>query len=157
AAAEGLYDLLSPQFRVFLDRRSILPGDDWDSRISAAHNRAAVTLALISSGTDDAHYLRAEIARAIKMSRRPGTSHQVVPIFLDSGAADDPPYGLDLKQGISVPDAGGLAQVARRLKTTLQQLLAMPARQIWDRYASRSPVDQAVRLVPREDFDRDGL
>jgi hypothetical protein len=158
AAAEALYDLLRPSFRVFLDRRSLMPGDDWASRISAALNNTAVTLVLISPGTDDAYYEREEIATAIDRSRGAGSPHQVVPIFLD-GAAEHIrlPYGLRVKQRISVSEAGGLPQVARRLKTTLQQNLAMSAEQIRSRYDSRAPVDHAVRLVPRADLDRDGL
>src|SRR5260370_5688809 len=157
-AAEALYHLLSPQFRVFLDRRSLLPGEDWNSRIPAAHNQSAVTLVLISSSTDSAYYQQEEIAAAIDWSRHAATSHQVVPIFLD-GVPEDIrlPYGLRLKQGISVPEAGGLAQVAQRLKTTLQQRLAMPAAEIQGRYDSKAPVDRAVGLVPQEDFDRGGL
>lgn len=158
AAAESLYDLLSPPFRVFLDRRSLLPGEDWNSRISAAHNQTAVTLVLISSGTDSAYYQQEEIAAAIDLSRHAGSPHQVVPIFLDGLAEDSRlPYGLRLKQGISVPEAGSMAQVAQRLKTTLQQGLAMSAVEIQSRYQARAPVDQAVRLVPREDLDRNGL
>jgi len=158
ADAEALYDLLSPSFRVFLDRRSVLPGEDWNSRIPAALDHSAVTLVLISSSTDSAHYQQEEIAAAISSSRRAGTSHQVVPIFLD-GAAEDtrPPYGLQLKQGISVRQPGGLREVAQRIKTTLQQRLAMPAEEIRSRYDGRAPVDRAVRLVPRQDLDRDGL
>ena len=39
-AAETLHDLLSTVFRVFLDRRSLLPGDDWARRLSAAQDGA---------------------------------------------------------------------------------------------------------------------
>jgi hypothetical protein len=158
AAAETLYDLLRPPFRVFLDQRSLMPGDDWSRRISAALDETAVTLVLISSGTDAAYYEREEIAAAIDMSRRAGSPRQVVPIILD-GVAEEVrmPYGLRLKQSISVPEAGGLPQVAQRLTTTLQQYLAMSAEEIQSRYNSRAPVDQAVRLVPRAGLDRDGL
>lgn len=158
AVADALYNLLSPPFSVFLDWRSLSPGDNWNSRISAALNKTAVTLALISYGTDGAYYEQEEIATAIDLSRRARTPHQVVPIFLEDVAEDIlPPYGLRLKQGISVPGAGGLPQVAQRLKTTLQQYLAMSAEDIRSRYDSRAPVDQAIRLVPRADLDRDGL
>lgn len=158
AAAEALYALLSPPFRVFFDKRSLMPGDDWNSSISAALDKTAVTLVLISSETDGAYYEREEIAAAIDLSRRAGRPRQVVPIFLD-GVAEDIrlPYGLRLRQGISVPEAGGLPQVAQRLKTTLQQYLAMSAEAIRSRYNTRAPVDQAIRLVPRAGLDRDGL
>jgi hypothetical protein len=157
-AATALYDLLSPQFRVFLDWRSLLPGEDWNSRIPAAHSQSAITLVLISSSTDSAHYQQEEIVAAIERSRHASTSHQVVPIFLDGESeVVQLPYGLRLKQGISVREAGGLAQVAQRLKIALQQRLAMSAAEIQSRYDSRETVYRAVRLVPQEDFDRGGL
>lgn len=158
AAAEALYDLLSPPFRVFLDRRILLPGEDWNNRIPAAHNQSAVTLVLVSSSTGSAYYQQEEIAAAIDSSRHASTSHLVVPIFLDGVAEGSRlPYGLRQKQGISVPEAGGLAQAAQRLKTTLQQRLAMSAEEIRSRYDSRAPLDRAVRLIPQGDLDRDGL
>lgn len=154
-AAETLYEMLSPSFRVFLDRRNIVPGDDWSSRLSAAQSLAAVTLVLISSRTDSAYYQREEIARAIELAR--GEKHWVVPILLDEPA--DPvhlPYGLRLKQAVSVTEAGGLAGVAERLKNALRHRMAMPAKEIQQRYAARAVVERALRLVPRDSFEPDG-
>jgi hypothetical protein len=157
-AAETLFELLSPPFRVFLDRRNILPGDDWRSRLSAAQSQATVTLVLISSHTDIAYYQRDEIARAIELTRREDGPHRVVPILLDEPADTvQLPYGLRLKQAISVTDAGGLAGVANRLKSALQNRMAMPAKEIQQRYASRNVLEQAVRLVPRHSFNSNGL
>ena len=83
-AAETLHDLLSTVFRVFLDRRSLLPGDDWARRLSAAQDGAAVTLVLISPRTDAAYYQREEIARALDLARREDAPHRVVPVLLDA-------------------------------------------------------------------------
>jgi hypothetical protein len=158
AAAENLYDLLSPPFRVFLDSRSLLPGDDWASRLAMAQSRTAVTLVLISSRTGGAYYQLEEIARAIELARREDDLHRVVPIlFGEQDRAIELPYGLRLKQGISVTEAGGLVGVATRLKDTLRHRLAMSADEIQQRYVSRTPVGRAVRLVPRDSFDRNGL
>jgi TIR domain len=156
-AAEALYDLLSPPFNVFLDSRSLLPGDNWDVELAVAKSRAAVTLVLVSSRTEDAYYQREEIAAAIDMARRSEDRHRVVPIFLDApGMGAGLPYGLRLKQGLSVPEVGGLEEVARRIKK-LQGLLAMPASEIRRRYESRALVGHAVRLIPQADYDPAGL
>jgi hypothetical protein len=60
--AEGLYELLSPQFRVFLDSRSLVPGDDWDQAIAQAQTESAISLILVSSNTENAYYQREEVA-----------------------------------------------------------------------------------------------
>ncbi len=157
-AAEDLHDLLSPSFRVFLDRRSLLPGDDWASRLSAAQGGAAVTLVLISPRTDAAYYQREEIARALDLARREPDPQRVVPILLDEpGRAVDMPYGLRLRHAIPVTEVGGLPGVAEHLKLTLRSRLAMPAAEIRRRHADRALVQRAVRLVPSASFDREGL
>lgn len=157
-AAETLFDLLSSSFRVFLDRRNLLPGDDWSSRLSAAQSLAAVTLVLISSRTDSAYYQREEIARAIELARREDDLHRVVPILLDEPADNvQLPYGLRLKQAISVTEAGGLARVSDRLKGALQYRMAMPASEIRQRHTSRAVPERAVRLVPQQTFNSNGL
>ncbi|MET9627676.1 toll/interleukin-1 receptor domain-containing protein [Lentzea sp. NPDC006480] len=156
-AANELYDLLSPPFRVFLDSRALLPGDDWGRRLPAAQSLSSVTLVLISSRTGDAVYQVEEIATAIELARRAGDLHRVVPILLDEREGEaELPYGLRGKQSISVTEAGGLAGVATRLKTTLRQRMAMSADEIQRRYEDRTAVERAVRLVPRDGFDRDG-
>ena len=54
-AAEAVYELLRPHFKVFLDSLSLLPGDDWDREIALAQSRSAVTLVLVSSRTEKAY------------------------------------------------------------------------------------------------------
>jgi hypothetical protein len=158
-AAEALYDLLSPHFKVFLDSRCLLPGDDWDQEIALAQRKSTITIVLVSSQTEKAYYQREEIAAAIDMARRDKEKHRVVPIFLDvrPSTGNEIPYGLRLKHGLSAPDIGGLEEVARRLKTLLQKQFAMPAWQIQKRYEEQVLVEHAVRLVPTEDYRVDGL
>jgi hypothetical protein len=157
-AAETLYDLLSPSFRVFLDRRCLLPGDDWSSRLPAAQSRAVVTLVLISPNTDAAYYQREEVARAIELARSGDDLHTVIPVLLDETAERiSLPYGLRLKQAISVAEAGGIAGVADQLRGALRYRLVMPAREIQQRFDDRAAVDRAVRLVSKQRFRRNGL
>lgn len=57
------------------------------------------------------------------MSRADAARHRVVPCFLERGAAqrEDIPYGLRLKHGVSLEEAGGLKQVAEKLATVGRQ------------------------------------
>jgi phage tail sheath protein FI len=122
--AERLYDTLAGRARVFLDSKCLLLGDDWDQELSRAQRNSLVTIVLISELSEHAYYEREEIAQAIAMARRDPTKHRVVPVFLDRTAAsrDEIPYGLRLKHGVSVRDAGGFAGLANRLLTLLDRI-----------------------------------
>lgn len=154
AAAEALYELLRPTFKVFLDSRCLLLGDDWDHEIALAQRRSAATLVLVSSRVEGAYYQREEIAAAIDLARHDKNNHRVVPILLDSQAGL--PYGLRLKHGLSVPEIGSLEKVAQRLKTDFQMRLAMPESEITKRYESKAPVRYALRVIPQADYLPDG-
>src|SRR3712207_5191867 len=78
--AVELYDLLSPRARVFLDSRSLKPGDDWDTALPRAQRRSRVTVVLVSPRSDTAYYQREEIATAIAMARADEGQHRVVPV-----------------------------------------------------------------------------
>lgn len=121
--AEHLFDLLKP-LRVFLDTRSLQPGDDWDQEVSSAQSKALMTVVLVSSRTDKAYYQREEIAAAIALAREDKTKHRVIPIFLQDEhyAKTKPPYGLGLKNGIKVSDIGELPIVASKLKQLVKRL-----------------------------------
>ena len=54
--AEELYELLAPYSRVFLDCKTLLPGDDWDQELAEAQRCSLVTIVLISADTDRAYY-----------------------------------------------------------------------------------------------------
>jgi hypothetical protein len=121
-AAEELFDLFPPPYRVFLDSRCLKLGDDWDVAISKVQRRSRITVVLVSSRTESAYYQREEIAAAINMARR--DTHRVVPIYLDGwpDAESEFPYGLRLRHGLSATDEGGLEHVVSRLKELLAQL-----------------------------------
>jgi hypothetical protein len=112
-AAEQLYELLSPYSKVFLDKRSLKYGDNWDQELAKAQRASRVTVVLVSSRTDNAYYEREEIAAAIDMARRDPASHRVVPVFL--GDVSSIPYGLRLKHAITIAGPEVLANAARSL------------------------------------------
>ncbi len=119
--AEKLYDLLSPNCKVFLDSRCILPGQNWDEELSSAQCRSLVTVVLISPRSKEAYYQRVEVARAIEMSRREKDKHIIIPVYLGTRTFKGyTPYGLDLKQSLEVGKKG-IDYVARELLTILAQ------------------------------------
>jgi hypothetical protein len=123
-AAEKLYDYLQPNSRVFLDSRSLMLGDDWDTELTAAQQQSLVTVVLISSKTEAAYYQREEIAAAIALARENAEKHRVVPVFLDQKAGSNKtvPYGLRLKHGLTVSANLSLKSVAERLLHLLSLL-----------------------------------
>jgi len=124
AAAERLHDALDGLgLRVFLDARSILPGERWDRVIPQAQREARATVVLVSRASDDAFYLGDEVATAIARSREAPKAHAVIPVFLDGMPADAfaIPYGLRVINGLDVPKLGGLDALARRLRDQVQK------------------------------------
>jgi hypothetical protein len=117
AAAERLYDLLTPGSRPFLASRALRPGDDWDVIIADAQRHSAVTVVLVSRHTISAFYQREEIALAVDRSRHDPSRHRVVPIYLDGEV--EVPYGLWIKHGIRVGEDGSLDDAAAHLLSLL--------------------------------------
>jgi hypothetical protein len=124
ASAEALYDLLTESAKVFLDTRSLELGDDWDQALPNAQSRSLLTVVLVSTRTDQAYYQREEIATAIQMAREDPTTHRVIPVFLDdpSTAKGQMPYGLRVKHGLYLSEAGNLENIAFRLLSALSKL-----------------------------------
>jgi hypothetical protein len=122
-SAESLYDLLIPQSKVFLDSRCLLLGDDWEEELPEAQRNSLITIVLVSSNTHKAYYQQEEIAGAIEMARTGKDKHRVVPVFLeDSSDINSVPYGLRLKQGLSISKNGGLPGISRSLLDLLEKL-----------------------------------
>jgi uncharacterized protein YjbI with pentapeptide repeats len=114
--AERLYDRLSAHARVFLDSRTLRLAAPWDSQIAEAQASSRVTVALISSKAAESFYVRAEIQKAISMSRQPGTPHSLVPVFLEPMQnIRDMPYGVELIQGIRLFDGARIAEAAQSI------------------------------------------
>lgn len=119
AQAEQLYDLLSTNSTVFLDTKSVRPGDVWDQSIAEAQSNSRVTVVLVSANTNAAFYQKEEIATGIAMARKDSTKHRVVPVYVDTGPSDRVPYGLCRLQGFKVSGDITLQQIAERLLTLL--------------------------------------
>lgn len=117
--AETLYSVLASKANVFLDSRSLKPGDDWDREVPRAQRSSRITVVLISANTDKAYYEREEIAAAIAMARENEERHRVVPVYIGATAGAEIPYGLRSKHGLN---AGGVADLTR-ITTQLLQLL----------------------------------
>jgi len=124
ARAEALYELLVARSRVFLDTKCLQLGDDWDTRIAEAQRASAITLVMVSEGTDAAYYQRDEIAAAVKLARHNAEAHRVVPIFLspEESLRTPIPYGLLLKHGIRISEHVGLGDTARLLLELLESI-----------------------------------
>jgi hypothetical protein len=120
-SAEQLYERLEAGgHRVFLDARSLKPGDFWDLEIPRALNTARMIVVLIAFNYEAAHYLRAEIAQVIAQARTTG-SPRVVPVYIDGPLPPGmfPPYGLGVAQAIDARAVGGLGAVADQLERAL--------------------------------------
>jgi hypothetical protein len=124
ARADQLHAALSTRYRVFLDHRCLLPGDDWDAALVTAQRDALVTVVLVSTATPNAYYQREEVAAAIDLARKDPGTHRVVPVFLDAAAAQALPYGLRLKHGIAGDDPIKFEAAAESLATLLDKLIA---------------------------------
>lgn len=122
--AMDLYQLLKPDLRVFFDKESVLPGDDWTQVIPAALRDSAATAVLVSKVDENSFYTRDEIVAAIAWLRARNQERRVVPVYLD-GLPEDPtkvPYGLHHIQGIDSVVEGGLKGVAAKLKALVVRL-----------------------------------
>ena len=131
AAAEQLFDLLSPDLRVWLDARSLLPGDDWTKEIPRAQRSALATVILVSRRIEDAYYAREEIQAAIALFRKYPGEHRCVPVFLDGFPANpmELPYGLRALNGLDARQEGleGVARKLREMVNVLRSRGGLPA------------------------------
>ena len=115
--AQMLFEHLAAASRPFLDSKCLTLGDDWDRELQEAQRMAQVTVVLVSAHTPTAYYQREEVAAAIAMARDPEKKHRVVPLYLPgtSPSAEEIPYGLRLKHGISVQSDSDFKAVAEKL------------------------------------------
>lgn len=115
AAAEALFAALDPHVRVFLDTRSIAPGDAWPDAIARALEQAALIVVLVGEGGAERWYLSDEIATAIERARA-GGGPRVVPVYLHgTGLPPRVPYGLRRVQGLFFEAEGSWPGVAAKL------------------------------------------
>lgn len=70
-------------WRVYFPDEALAPGEFRDDALPAAQRRSRMTVALISPGGTDDHELREAIADGVRLGRRAGMTHRVVPVLLD--------------------------------------------------------------------------
>ncbi|MEZ4434382.1 MAG: TIR domain-containing protein [bacterium] len=126
AFAERLYDTLVRKHAksVFLDVRSLVPGDTWDIVIPDAQARARATCVIASPATARGWYQREEIIQAIRRARKEGSAHRIIPILLDGMDPEDMPYGLGRLHGITVGRGDTAGGVAARIVAALDRRAA---------------------------------
>lgn len=114
---EPIYDILSRDFRVFLDRRSIQPGDNWNEVLPEALKQSKVIVLLLSMNSNGAYYLQEEIARAIQLQKDNPDLYRIVPVYLDGFPADIArvPYGLYRVYSLDLPAEGTVANLCGKL------------------------------------------
>jgi TIR domain len=103
--AERLYALLTPHCTVFLDSKSLEPGDIWPAQLHDALNASATIAILITPNSNAAYYETEEIATAISLARHAQT--RVIPIYVGTPTArPQPPYGLRIIHSITTTEDG---------------------------------------------------
>lgn len=122
--ADRLYSMLSTRYRVFLDHRCLLPGDEWGAAIAAAQRDALITVILVSTKSEGAYYQRDEVAAAIDLARRNPDTHRVVPVYLEPAVADVVPYGLRIKHGIVCEHPESYDLIVEKLSTLVDKLIS---------------------------------
>ncbi|MFE9747068.1 TIR domain-containing protein [Saccharothrix saharensis] len=115
-AAERLRSLLEPHATVFEDSM-LRAGDEWDVVLDRHLRASMITVVLVSRRTEQAVYLREEIARAISLARADGR-RRVVPLVLEQ--VDALPYGLELRTPVRLGDGLDLAGAADVLLAALR-------------------------------------
>lgn len=128
AVANAIFEGLSDKWRVFLDHKRLLPGDDWDAALSAAQRDALVTVVLVSQNTEGAYYQREEVAAAIDLARRNPESHRVVPIYIGPSGVQAAPYGLRIKHGLTCAGLADVGDAISQVRNLLVALKAEPGR-----------------------------
>jgi hypothetical protein len=139
--AEALYrELTRHHHRVFLDSKSLLPGDDWDRTLAKAQRQSRVTVVLVSANTSAAYYQREEVAAAIAMARAEPDNHRVVPIYVGTTPdRADVPYGLRLKHGIRLDSEQDVSTIGVSLTYLLRALVPSTAAELGPEIATADP------------------
>ncbi|GAB2962748.1 TIR domain-containing protein [Saccharothrix stipae] len=113
--AERLRSLLEPHATVF-DDSMLRAGEEWDLVLDRHLRASMITVVLVSRRTENALYLREEIARAIGLARA-DARRRVVPLVLED--VDALPYGLELRTPVRLADGLDLAGAAGKLLESL--------------------------------------
>lgn len=116
-----LHDALHPAHHVFLDKKSLEPGPEWNKALAEALVSSRVIIILLSQNSLGAYYLQEEITRAIQLYRSNRNWYKVVPVYLDGFPEEikNIPYGLYQLHSIDVIAEGGLTLTAQKLTALL--------------------------------------
>jgi phage tail sheath protein FI len=121
-SAVELYEALSPHARVFLDERSMLPGDPWTHVLPAVLKQSRIIVVLVSPNTRNAWYQDSEIRIGLDLLRDFPDRYRVIALLLDETSSisrSELPYGLEQTVPLSLAKCGGMQQVVQRLLDTL--------------------------------------
>jgi hypothetical protein len=153
--AKELCDLLEPEIPVILDSSSLEAGGSWDLELPRLQRQALATVALLSSNTETAYYLREEIAAAIAFERAEPARHRLIPVYLNGIPKDvlEIPYGLRVRHSLDAVALGlaGVADELRKLAAGLDGLSPPPFQAGRSKAADRFAVFNALcRLLPTQ-------
>jgi hypothetical protein len=111
--------------RVFVDNRTLRPGQVWTDELLAAQKASKVTIALVSTSSVKSPWFKSECTTALEL-RTSGLAHALVPVLLDE---TEMPYGTNIVQGIKVgantpPSAivDGVMQALEDVNRSLERL-----------------------------------
>lgn len=122
-----LYESLSPNYKVFFDARSLLPGDLWSDVRPAAQASALATLLLITPDTDGAWWQRSEIISAVDLAGRPDGRHRVIPLLARGVSNGKLPFGLERLTAAEWVEGESVTTVIGRLRAALDRARAAAA------------------------------
>lgn len=119
-AARSIYKALKDiGLKSFLDEFEIMPGDDWDMKISQTLRNSQMIIVLIGKVIDNAYYLRDEMIAAIAYARK--NRSRVIPIYLDEVPINRGFY-FSMWKGINWNAEGGAIGVAATIKNLFHKV-----------------------------------
>ena len=121
-SALELYEVLNRHANVFLDERSMTPGDPWTRVLPAVLKQSRVIVVLVSANTRNAWYEDSEIRIALDLLRDFPDRYRVIALLLDKASLirrSDLPYGLEQTVPLSFAKCGSWQQVVQRLLDAL--------------------------------------
>jgi hypothetical protein len=145
--AESLFTALQPDLSVFLDKKSLQTGTQYDLAIPEAQRSSRMTVVLVNATYLAAFYARAEAAAAIALSRTAPGAHMVVPIYMNGlPKAHETPYGFQLLQSLDFQKELGWEAIAQKLRG----MLNLPANHGQPQaITEQTPADPKVALILR--------
>jgi hypothetical protein len=143
--AEFLFAALQPDLSVFLDKKSIQDGEQYDLVIPEAQRSSRMTAVLVNATYLGAFYARAEAAAAIALSRAASNCHMVVPIYMNGvPKAHEAPYGFQLLQSLDFQIEHSWEAVGQRLR---EMLNSQPNRSELSAIAEEVPADPKAAQI----------